>query len=386
MLSGELMGVNALSGEIQKQVIAVGGGDAPIKTISVDGVNIEPDKEKNVNIDLSGKVDKVTEPTNTPQVYAKNKDGSQGMLNAVQYYSEDRNGLVRYINGNIVVNTPTEGGHATTKNYVDNNFVKQQELSETEALPYYAYVRTKKTVDGETKEVDDKVGITQWGASPYTIAQRTNSGALIVGTPTNNNEATPKKYVDDKFNGANKAVSFVNYSAMISSLNTLPNNSYSVGQNIMIVTLQVPDLWVSEIAETSVAYSYVSDDDFVADLNTNGSVQVGYYKLSALETQKVDLAEYAKLTQLDGKVDKQTPEFDAGATRGYVYFIDTDHNQTVKKVQIQANADTIPLRNPSGTFYVGNATLPYEAVNKGYVDSLVSNMSKATVIRLPREV
>lgn len=103
-------------------------------------------------------------------------------------------------------------------------------------------------------------------------------------------------YVDDKFNGANKAVSFVNYSAMISSLNALANTSYSVGQNIMIVTLAVPDLWVSEIAEESVAYTYVSDDDFVNELNTNGSVQVGYYKLSALETQKVDLTDYVKNT------------------------------------------------------------------------------------------
>lgn len=163
-----------------------------------------------------GLVDKVTEVTNTPQVYAKNKDGSQGMLNAVQYYSDDRNGLVRYINGNIVVNTPTEGGHATTKNYVDDKFVA-----------------------------------------------------------------------------------------------------------------------------------------------------------------------------------KQNPEFDAGATRGYVYYIEREFNsergeydivQTVKKVQIQANPDTIVLRNPNGTFYVGNATLPYEAVNKAYVDGLVSNLSAATVIRLPKGV
>lgn len=104
------------------------------------------------------------------------------------------------------------------------------------------------------------------------------------------------EYVDERFDGANKAVSFINYSSMISSLNALNNTEYNVGQNIMIVTLAVPDLWVSEIAETSVDYTYVSDDEFVNDLNTNGSVQVGYYKLSALETQKVDLTDYVKNT------------------------------------------------------------------------------------------
>lgn len=105
-----------------------------------------------------------------------------------------------------------------------------------------------------------------------------------------------KNYVDERFNGANKSVSFVNYSLMISSLNSLGNASYNVGQNIMIVTLNVPDLWVIDVAETSVVYSYVSDDDFVSELKTNGSVQVGYYVLGALETQKVDLTDYVKNT------------------------------------------------------------------------------------------
>lgn len=130
-----------------------------------------------------------------------------------------------------------------------------------------------------------------------TIVKRNLNGQIIVSrTPLYDTDAASKGYVDSKFNGANKAVSFVNYSAMISSLNTLPNTSYSVGQNIMIITLAVPDLWVSEIAEESVAYTYVSDDDFVNELNANGSVQVGYFKLSALETQKVDLTEYVKNT------------------------------------------------------------------------------------------
>lgn len=130
----------------------------------------------------------------------------------------------------------------------------------------------------------------------YTIPVRDGTGNFYVGNPTQLYHTANKIYVDDKFNGANKAVSFVNYSAMISSLNTIPNNNYNVGQNIMIVTLQVPDLWVSEITDESVAYTYVSDDDFINELTTNGSVQVGYYKLSALETQKVDLTEYVKNT------------------------------------------------------------------------------------------
>ena len=96
--------------------------------------------------------------------------------------------------------------------------------------------------------------------------------------------------------GANVSLSFGNYASMISVFNALGNDVYRVGQNIMIVTLNVPDLWVSDIAETSTTYTYTSDDDFANELKTNGTVQVGFYKLSALETQKVDLTEYVKNT------------------------------------------------------------------------------------------
>lgn len=94
--------------------------------------------------------------------------------------------------------------------------------------------------------------------------------------------------------GANQAVSFDNYSEMITDLNALPNDEYNVGQNIMIVTVQVPDLWISAIADESVSYTYVDDETFATALKDNGSVQVGYYVLSQLETQKVDLTDYAK--------------------------------------------------------------------------------------------
>lgn len=143
-------------------------------------------------------------------------------------------------------------------------------------------------------------GVAQEDEQPLSIGE----GVAILGDVGIGEEELNKiletkadiSYVDEKFNGANKSVSFVNYSSMISSLNALPNTSYNVGQNIMIVTLEVPDLWVSEVVEESMAYTYVSDNDFVTNLKTNGSVQVGHYKLSALETQKVDLTDYVKNT------------------------------------------------------------------------------------------
>lgn len=96
--------------------------------------------------------------------------------------------------------------------------------------------------------------------------------------------------------GSNQALSFANYSAMVTEFNSLAGNEYNVGQNVMVVTLEVPDLWISGIESTSSTYTYTTDEAFTAALATNGYVQVGYYKLSALETQKVDLTDYVTNT------------------------------------------------------------------------------------------
>lgn len=96
--------------------------------------------------------------------------------------------------------------------------------------------------------------------------------------------------------GSNQALSFANYSTMITEFNSLAGDEYNVGQNIMVVTLEVPDLWISGIESTSSTYTYTTDEAFTTALATNGYVQVGYYKLSALETQKVDLTNYVTTT------------------------------------------------------------------------------------------
>lgn len=73
-------------------------------------------------------------------------------------------------------------------------------------------------------------------------------------------------------------------------------------------------------------------------------------------------------------VAKMTGTTDNGETRGFVYGLKSDGTTPdLYKLQILATAGTIPFRNPSGTFYVGDATLPYEAVNKSYVDDLVTS-------------
>lgn len=96
--------------------------------------------------------------------------------------------------------------------------------------------------------------------------------------------------------GANQSLSFGDYATMISVFSNLTIDTYKVGQNVLIVTLNVPDLWVSAIEEISMPYLYMSDDNLVAELNATGKIQVGHYILSPLETQKVELTNYIKNT------------------------------------------------------------------------------------------
>ena len=113
---------------------------------------------------------------------------------------------------------------------------------------------------------------------------------------TDNNLQTTNKTITGAINeidsiarGANQALVYLNYSAMITAFNSALSTVYNVGQNIYIETVEVPDLWISSIESTSSTYTYTTDEAFITALETNGYVQVGHYKLSALETQKADL-------------------------------------------------------------------------------------------------
>ena len=117
-------------------------------------------------------------------------------------------------------------------------------------------------------------------------------------TTTNKTIPTAINEVNSIAKGANQALSYSNYQAMVTAFNNLTSTTYNVGQNVMIVTLEVPDLWVSGVESTSSSYTYTSDSAIVTALQTNGYIKVGYYKLSMLETQKVDLTNYVQSSQL----------------------------------------------------------------------------------------
>lgn len=161
--------------------------------------------------------------------------------------------------------------------------------------------------------------------SQYLTTHQDISGKQNIedNTLNTNNKTVPSAIneVNSIAKGANQALSYSNYQAMITAFNSLANNVYNVGQNVMIITLNVPDLWISGIESTDVPYTYTTDEAFTTALATNGYVQVGYYKLSALETQKVDLTNYVTNTDYveSGKAGIIRLSSGLGASNGYVY-------------------------------------------------------------------
>ena len=158
----------------------------------------------------------------------------------------------------------------------------------------------------EQKEFLDKEDAKEY-ASSIKAYLNNNVFDKIPSAANSSNKLTDKNYVDTLYDGASKALAYADYDTMITIFNGLNDTTYKVGQNVYIRTLNVPDLWVYEVSNTSVPYTYVDDATFVTALTTTGYVQVGYYKLAQLETQNANISNVTA-----GDIDSQS------ATNGQV--------------------------------------------------------------------
>ncbi|MBP5466608.1 MAG: hypothetical protein J6Y43_03495 [Clostridia bacterium] len=77
--------------------------------------------------------------------------------------------------------------------------------------------------------------------------------------------------------GRARAVAFDTVSAMATALNSAAKTDYKVGDNLFIKALNVPDYWISKV-------------------NDSKSGDYGYFEISPLETQSVDLSGYQTKT------------------------------------------------------------------------------------------
>lgn len=135
--------------------------------------------------------------------------------------------------------------------------------------------------------------------------------------------------------GRARAVSFESYSALVTALNAAANTDYKVGDNIFIQAKEVPDLWVYSVETTTTSYSYTNDDALISALEA-GAVQIGYYKIAAMETGKVDLTGFVPTTR---KVNNKALSADISLTYSDVGALAA--NGTAAKATADASGNNI---------------------------------------------
>lgn len=85
---------------------------------------------------------------------------------------------------------------------------------------------------------------------------------------------------------------------MVQILNSFPLDGFRLGDNIYIRQLDVPDYWISFAnGAEQVEYTYVDDATTIEYINNNG--QIGWFFVSALETNKVEISN--NYTDLENK-------------------------------------------------------------------------------------
>ncbi|MBR2554661.1 MAG: hypothetical protein IKE94_07375 [Aeriscardovia sp.] len=139
-------------------------------------------------VDLSGYLEKVIGTTTYSQLYAKHADGGQVMFDVTA--SAVANAVVKRTAGAQVdvPNTPTATTNATSKDYVDSNFLQKA----TGASTYgQAYV---KAADGTQTRYDISVS-----AKAYSIPYRDADGRVRTKDPVNSEDAVNLSYANDHY-------------------------------------------------------------------------------------------------------------------------------------------------------------------------------------------
>ena len=127
-------------------------------------------------------------------------------------------------------------------------------------------------------------------ANSATKATQDASGNVITSTYATKTE------LQEGLAGKSQSKTYNNYQAFVTAVNAMNNTALKVGDNVFIVTQDVPDMWVSVVNSSSATYTYSSDSAIVTALGSANGLTVGYYVFRELETEKVDLTAYQTKT------------------------------------------------------------------------------------------
>ena len=147
-----------------------------------------------------------------------------------------------------------------------------------------------KSVKHATSADSAKTATSATTANSATKATQDASGNVITSTYATKTE------LQDGLAGKSQSKTYNNYQAFVTAVNAMNNTALKVGDNVFIVTPDVPDMWISAVNSSSASYTYISDSAIVTALGSANGLTVGYYVFRKLETQKVDLTAYQTKT------------------------------------------------------------------------------------------
>lgn len=174
-----------------------------------------------------------------------------------------------------------------------------------------------KSVKHATSADSAKTATSATSADSATKATKDGGGNIISDT------YATKQALQDAIAGKAKSFSYDNYQKFVEAVNAFSDTQMAVNDNVLIVTLGVPDMWVKAKNATSVTYTYTTDQAIINALNTTAGLTVGYYTFAQLETTKVDLSAYQTKTDnalettsktVVGAINEVKKKADANAT------------------------------------------------------------------------
>lgn len=200
------------------------GGFGGGSTILVNGAVVN-------EFNADTKLDKVT--TNTagiPQVYTVNTSGGQEMV-GINSSSSDWSIARRYTDGRLRVGTPVETADATTKGYVDTALGNKLDKVSSTTSHNQIY---GKTANGAQVMYDISDSPLSGG-----IVQRQPDGSIFCNTPTNEEDAANKLYVDEQTANLQPKLTAGTNITISNNTITAKDTKYTAGSGISISSSNV---------------------------------------------------------------------------------------------------------------------------------------------------
>lgn len=144
--------------------------------------------------------------------------------------------------------------------------------------------------------------------------------------------------------GRSRSASYATIAAMQTALEGASNTQFKVGDNIFIEAVDVPDFWVSKVNTTK------GTDKVPASGSFNSTYNVGYYTISKLETQKVDLSSYALKSYVDTQIANNSSITGIEFTANNTIKLNFKKNGTATSVETGALTATLAKKADLDTF------------------------------------